>query len=222
MKKFIILSLILVCLPNFLFAEILSFRNYKVQKNDTLFGIGKKFAVTTQEIYRWNAAKKKNPRLFVGEILRIPIFASINNSKASTQTAHSQSNSDHGSSSDTGLFRYPLNQYRPIVQNFSPVSYIPHKGILFQNKKISDSVIASRGGKVVAIDYMDGYGNYVILQHYGGYYSVYGNLGKVMVGEGQAISQGELVGSTEIKKGLYFQINLREKAIDPLPYIRKG
>ena len=64
-------------------------------------------------------------------------------------------------------------------------------------------------GRVVAIDYMDGYYNYVIIEHPNGYFTVYGNLEEVFVAEGQTVKKGET-----------FQVNQGKKTLDPISLIK--
>ena len=67
---------------------------------------------------------------------------------------------------------------------------------------------------------MDGYHNYVIIEHPNGYFSVYGNLDEVFVAEGQIIKKGEILGNLMKEKGLYFQVNQGKKTLDPISLIK--
>lgn len=182
-------------------AEIRSWTPYKVKKGDSLYAVAKKYKISIRELYDFNPKKRKNPSLYTGETLRIP-------SSSPQPTAKLKS-----------YFRFPLERRIPVRMKFSSLTYAPHKGLTFQESPKPEKVVASRGGRVVAIDYMDGYGNYIILQHYGGYFSVYGNIGKISVNEGQKLGAGTELGFTKPRTGLYFQINLKNRALDPSPYI---
>jgi murein DD-endopeptidase MepM/ murein hydrolase activator NlpD len=64
------------------------------------------------------------------------------------------------------------------------------------------------------------YGNLVVLDHGGGYSTLYGHVSKSLVREGQKVRAGEtiaLVGSTGRSTGphLHFEIRYNAKAIDP-------
>lgn len=205
-------SLLLVCIlitSSVLKSEILPTDLYKVKKGDSLYGIAKKNRISITELYQWNPDKKKNPVLFTGETIKLP-----------SKSKNGRSSSANGKLASE--FSYPLEKRISISQKFSSLTYNPNKGVFFQVSSSPVSVLASRGGKVVTIDYLDGYGNYIIVQHYGGYYSVYGNLGKITVNEGQTIHSGQGIGVTEKKAGLYFQISYQDRPIDPLPLILKG
>lgn len=103
--------------------------------------------------------------------------------------------------------------------NFSSDPENPYKGVLLTPIE-SSSVLATLDGKVVAIDYMDGYNNYIILEHLNGYYTVYGNLDRVFVAEGQTVKKGEHLGNLLKEKGLYFQVNQGKKILDPISFIK--
>ncbi|HMV43113.1 MAG TPA: M23 family metallopeptidase [Leptospiraceae bacterium] len=103
--------------------------------------------------------------------------------------------------------------------NFSANPENPHKGVLLTPIE-SNKVLATLEGKVVAIDYMDGYNNYIILEHSNGYFTVYGNLDTVFVAEGQKVKKGDHLGNLLKEKGLYFQVNQGKKILDPISFIK--
>ena len=98
-------------------------------------------------------------------------------------------------------FTRPFNQKLIAKVNYSPDPENPHKGVVFSPLEIG-SVLASMEGRIVAIDFMDGYHNYVIIEHPNGYFSVYGNLDEVFVAEGQIIKKGEILGNLMKEKGV--------------------
>ncbi len=116
-------------------------------------------------------------------------------------------------------FVRPFNQKLIAKVNYSPDPENPHKGVVFSPLEIG-SVLASMEGRIVAIDFMDGYHNYVIIEHPNGYFSVYGNLDEVFVAEGQIIKKGEILGNLMKEKGLYFQVNQGKKTLDPISLIK--
>ena len=68
------------------------------------------------------------------------------------------------------------------------------------------------------------YGNFVIVQHYGGYATVYAHLSEFDVGWGQHVETGDvvgLVGSTGNSTGphLHFEVRYAAIAYDPMPYL---
>ena len=68
------------------------------------------------------------------------------------------------------------------------------------------------------------YGNLVIIQHYGGYATVYGHMTRQAVSWGQPVQAGEVigfVGSTGNSTGphLHFEVRYAATAYDPVPYL---
>jgi murein DD-endopeptidase MepM/ murein hydrolase activator NlpD len=116
-------------------------------------------------------------------------------------------------------FTRPFNQKLITTVNFSANPENPHKGVVYSPIDIG-SVLSSMEGRVVAIDYMDGYYNYVIVEHPNGFFTVYGNLDEVFVAEGQTVKKGEVLGNLVKEKGLYFQVNQGKKILDPISLIK--
>ncbi|HKA50086.1 MAG TPA: M23 family metallopeptidase [Candidatus Dormibacteraeota bacterium] len=68
------------------------------------------------------------------------------------------------------------------------------------------------------------YGNLVIIQHYGGYATVYGHMVRQAVSWGQQVQAGDVigfVGSTGNSSGphLHFEVRYAATAYDPVPYL---
>ena len=87
-------------------------------------------------------------------------------------------------------------------------------------------VRAVEAGKVVYVDWYGGYGLTIILDHDGGYYSLYAHLDRSLVSIHQQVARGEAVGtvgesgSLEGPK-LHFEIRQGVRAIDPVGWLRK-
>jgi septal ring factor EnvC (AmiA/AmiB activator) len=74
-------------------------------------------------------------------------------------------------------------------------------------------------------DWLSGYGYTVILRHPGGYFTIYAHLDRVTARKGEAVSQGQEVGTvgenaTTASTGLYFELREGGKAINPLPWLK--
>ena len=85
-------------------------------------------------------------------------------------------------------------------------------------------VKAIAAGRVVFADWLRGFGNLLIIDHGGGYMSLYGNNESLYKQVGEATHGGETVaaagnsgGNTE--SGLYFEIRHQGKAFDPLDWV---
>lgn len=169
------------------------YKLYTVKKNDTLYSIARKFKVTVNEIHRQDSRNTK--ALFVGEKIKINI--AVKNKK----------------------FIFPTQKKPEVIRKFSSSPVYPYKGILLKNVK-STVVVASDHGTVLAIDFLKGYENYIIVNHLNGFATVYGNLEKIFVKKGQTVDKREKLGNYYHEKGLYFQVNLNQEPVNPLVYIK--
>lgn len=96
-----------------------------------------------------------------------------------------------------------------------------NKGIDIQAKE-GNPLCASRSGKVVFADYLNGYAYTLILDHSDGFYSVYAQNSKLMVKLDDVIAQGAPiahVGKNGDPAYLHFEIRKRSKADNPLYYL---
>ncbi len=81
-------------------------------------------------------------------------------------------------------------------------------------------VIASRDGVVVYAGNFISYRGVVIIEH-GSVYTVYARLRKILVKEGQVVSQGEVIGQLSMKNPiLHFEIRVNGRAVNPLKYLK--
>ena len=85
-------------------------------------------------------------------------------------------------------------------------------------------VLAVGVGTVAFSGWLKGYGNLVIVDHGGGYHSLYAHLAHSLVEAGNEVEEGEeiaAVGDTGSLKGsfLYFEIRKQGQAIDPAPWL---
>lgn len=86
------------------------------------------------------------------------------------------------------------------------------------------AIWASADGTVITSAYSSGYGNYVVIQHYDGYYTLYAHMSSRLVSAGQSVSQGQtigLVGSTGVSTGyhIHYEVwNGSWSTTDPMGY----
>ncbi len=82
-------------------------------------------------------------------------------------------------------------------------------------------------GEVVLVDWFPGYGQFVLLRHPGGFYTLYGHLASVLVDNGEIMAEGAslgTVGSTGRLDGepqLHFEIMQGEVPLDPAEWVEK-
>lgn len=79
-------------------------------------------------------------------------------------------------------------------------------------------------GVVMHTDTAWGLGWFVIVEHYGGYYTLYANLDEITVSKDQKVHTGEVLGTIDVDRDentpyLYFEIRIHDKAVDPLIWL---
>jgi septal ring factor EnvC (AmiA/AmiB activator) len=80
-------------------------------------------------------------------------------------------------------------------------------------------------GEVIFADYFKGYGNMIIVDHGGGFFSLYAHASSVAKKVGSKVARNEVlasVGDLDSSKGplLYFEIRYLGKPVDPAPWFR--
>jgi septal ring factor EnvC (AmiA/AmiB activator) len=97
---------------------------------------------------------------------------------------------------------------------------------LFIRASTGQSVHAVADGRVVYADWLRGFGNLLILDHGGGYMSLYGNNEGLLrqlgdrVRAGDAVAQVGATGGVE-ESGLYFELRRDGKPFDPVKWVGK-
>lgn len=98
-----------------------------------------------------------------------------------------------------------------------------HKGIDI-GASTGSSIVAAAGGSVVTAAYSVSAGNYIMIYHGDGIYTVYMHASKLLVSAGDEVSQGQtigLVGSTGVSTGshLHFGVSVNGTYVNPLNYV---
>lgn len=136
------------------------------------------------------------------------------------------SGSSNGEQSDSG-FIVPVNgTYTDTFGGrINPVTGVPgnHNGVDIASPT-GTPILATKGGVVSYSNWIEGYGNTIILSHGDGVQSLYAHASSLAVSEGQAVSQGDVVayvGSTGLSTGphLHFEIRINGTPVDPFNYI---
>ena len=95
---------------------------------------------------------------------------------------------------------------------------------LFISATSGREVKAIAGGKIVYADWLRGFGNLLILDHGGGYMSLYGNNESLLKQAGEDAKAGDTIASVGAsggnpESGLYFELRYQGKPFDPLPWV---
>ncbi len=78
---------------------------------------------------------------------------------------------------------------------------------------------AVAAGRVVYADQFMGYGNLVIVDHEGGFFTLYANLTEMMVKVGDLVAAGTSVG--RVDDYLHFELRRDGKPLDPIPWLAR-
>lgn len=129
-----------------------------------------------------------------------------------------------------GDFAWPCPKYTRISSPFGyrihPITgvYSLHKGTDMVSAK-NTPILAANSGKVSkAYNYVNGgYGKYIIIDHGGGYVTLYAHCNEVLVKKGDVVTKGQQiakVGTTGNSTGyhLHFEIRINNTAVDPMDY----
>lgn len=97
---------------------------------------------------------------------------------------------------------------------------------LFIKAETGAPVRAVADGRVVHADWMRGYGNLLIIDHGGGYMSLYGNNESLLKQAGENVQSGEVVASVGSsggapESGVYFELRFESSPFDPMKWIGK-
>src|SRR5258706_5338343 len=97
---------------------------------------------------------------------------------------------------------------------------------LFIKSGAGQPVKAVADGRVIFADWLRGFGNLLILDHGGGYISLYGNNESLLKQVGDMVLSGETiasVGSTggAVESGVYFELRHEGKPFDPMKWVGK-
>jgi septal ring factor EnvC (AmiA/AmiB activator) len=135
---------------------------------------------------------------------------------------------DRGFGSQKGRMSLPVRG--EIVE-----TYGKHKHPEFNSFTFSKGLSVSAGagsdiksiyeGSVIFADYFKGFGNMIIIDHGGGYFSLYAHAAKLLKKVGADVSRNETVatvGDTDSSRGpmLYFEIRHQGKPVDPAGWVR--
>ena len=98
-----------------------------------------------------------------------------------------------------------------------------HEGIDIGGEYASD-IKAAKGGNVLVAGWVDGYGNYIELDHGNGLKTAYGHCDELLVTKGDVVSPGQVIakmGSTGNSTGthLHFEVILNGEPQNPLNYV---
>ena len=131
---------------------------------------------------------------------------------------------------DGGMFTWPCPSYTRISDNYGMRMH-PTLGVQKMHNGIDlaapsgSAILAAYKGTVVAADYNSSMGNYIMINHGGGLYTIYMHCSSLGVSKGQDVSAGTrigAVGSTGRSTGphLHFGVRLNGAYVSPWNYLK--
>ncbi len=131
---------------------------------------------------------------------------------------------------DGGMFTFPCPNYTRVSDNYGmrmhPTLGVEkmHNGVDFA-APAGSAILAAYNGTVVATDYNATMGNYVMINHGGGLYTVYMHCSAIYCSKGQDVTAGTkiaAVGSTGRSTGnhLHFGVRLNGAYVSPWNYLK--
>ena len=131
---------------------------------------------------------------------------------------------------DGGMFTFPCPNYTRVSDNYGmrvhPTLGVEkmHNGVDFA-APAGSSILAAYNGTVVAADYNSTMGNYVMINHGNGLYTIYMHCSSISVSKGQDVTAGTkiaAVGSTGRSTGnhLHFGVRLNGNYVSPWNYLK--
>lgn len=128
-----------------------------------------------------------------------------------------------------GAFTWPCPSSTRITSNYGPRTSPTggassnHQGIDIGASYGAD-IVAAAAGTVKAASYSSAAGNYIMIDHGGGLYTVYMHASSLVVSPGQTVTAGQViakVGSTGISTGnhLHFGVSLNGSYVSPWSYL---
>lgn len=141
--------------------------------------------------------------------------------QSSSATTTTTSGSGAGGTTGAPHFIWPVSG--PITSPFGMRWGKLHPGIDI-GVPTGTPVHAAAAGKVVWCGWMSGYGNFVVLDHGGGFATAYGHNSRIAVSCGEEVAQGQVVaysGCTGFCTGphVHFEIRVDGNPVDPLTYL---
>jgi len=135
---------------------------------------------------------------------------------------------DHGFASQKGRMALPV--HGQIIETFGKHKHPDFNSFTFSKGL---SIAAGAGteirsiydGTVIFADYFKGFGNMVIIDHGGGYFSLYAHASRILKRVGADVAKNEVVatvGDVDSLKGplLYFEIRHQSRPLDPAGWVR--
>ncbi len=180
-------------------------KKYRVRSGDNLTKIARKFGTSIHQLQENNRLKSLN-HISKGQILKISKINITPRSKCKDCIKKAPD------------FRYPVKK-RKLIRSFYPWGDNKNYGALWLVSSRS-KIRCSLGGRIAKVDYLRGYGKYIIVDHGYGWLSMYSGLSFLRHRTGEYVKKGESLGYTKGEK-LFFSISYKGEPIDPIAILKR-
>jgi murein DD-endopeptidase MepM/ murein hydrolase activator NlpD len=182
-----------------------------VRKGENLTRIARRYGITVSTIIRHNPIPNANS-VKTGARIIIPAN-NISNYPAIQKSVEKKSHTQP-------RFKWPVHTVIRCRQD--GLDGVKPIGIIITGTP-GATVFSSAGGIVRKVGHMRGFGQYIVIGHTQRYTTVYANLGKIDVKEGEQINAGIPIGRIGSgNRELHFQIDHEGKPENPLNYLPKN
>jgi len=202
-----------------------------VQRGENLYRIGLRYGIPFQQLAAHNGISAPYD-LEVGQQIRLPQGATVVNLASRDPSANSRSTSPPPreerrpppAASGTPRFDWPVRG--SVLSSFGNKPDGGRNDGINIAANAGDSVRAAAPGQVVyAGSELAGYGQLVLVRHTGGYVTAYAHNSRLMVSEGDQVSQGQVIaeaGSTGSvdRPQVHFEIRNGVNPVDPMSYLQ--
>lgn len=174
---------------------------HTVAKGDTLASIAKKYKADAGEIAQYNNISSDSP-LTVGDVIVVPDgevvtqTASVAKSSGKSSAAKATAANPYRGGSGADLGNYYAWPFDPGVGSLTQGLH-GYNGVDL-GAPTGTSIYAAAAGTVIIANggggWNGGYGNYVVIQHTNGTQTLYAHMSHVLIGAGEQVAQGTLIG----------------------------
>lgn len=196
---------------------------YCVQPGDTLAGVAYGFGRKPDDIARWNGLAP-GAILQVAKLLRVapPDWSALQRSAPDAASAAVAADATAATASaHAAQFIWPVSGM--VVHEFGVDG---SRGIEIAGRAGMPIKAVAAGRVVYAGSGIKSYGLMVIVKHENGYVTAYGNNRKLLVHEGDALTQGMTIAEMGTRSGgqalLQFEMREGNHAVDPLAHLPAG
>jgi lipoprotein YgeR len=194
---------------------------YRVQSGDTLTQIARKEGTSVSDLVRWNKLSNSNS-IEVGQVLRVEPPAgqastsTPSKARSKPQPTPRQTTTAKRRTAPPGAISLVWPAQGKVTRGYDGSG---SNGIVISNSSGTPVVAAAPGTVAYSGSGLRGYGHLVIVKHNASFLSIYAHNSKLLVKEGQRVTQGQKIaemGNSDSKQvGLYFELRYDGQAVDP-------